>query len=222
MLGLDIVALVLMGSVLAGVLIRRWPGQPVRTGLAIFLAGLSVSLVIHLAALLVASHHPSDPAITCLVNLFIGTYILMTMTACFLVIILAGVLGQGLDVAVRTGLVLWLLFQIPIWQGDLFTIGTGTDLGVLTIHLNLELAGTGFVLGVMLFFQVLTVGLAYHYRRRIHQEWLVAGLVLFQIGQVLTILLIDQYRFLTIWLAAPMAVLIGCGLIQAGRHPSAS
>lgn len=211
---LDIFSLTLMMSVLAGVMIRQWPGQQVRTGLAVFLAGMSVFLAIHLLALLLATRNPADPTITYLANLFISTYALMAVMAFFLIIALAGMLGQTLGVLTRAGLVLWLLFQIPVWQGDLYAVLTGTDQGVVVVQPNLDSAGTVFVLVVMLFYQMLTIGLAYRYWQRIRQKWLAAGLVLFQVGQVLTILPFVEQRFLMIWLAAPVAVLIGYGLIK--------
>jgi len=120
----------------------------------------------------------------------------------------------------RASLVFWVLFQRPLWSGELFalTAQPGT-------HLVFQVGQPVAVLGGLLLLtcQVVPVGLIVYDRRRFEQPGLVAAIVLAQGGVAGVLMVPALWEVMAFnWIALPVAVLTGYSIFQERRGMAAT
>ena len=81
--------------------------------------------------------------------------------------------------------ILWVLLQWPLWISTLFTVGGGTP---LQPEFDTNLAVSLYVVGLLLFIQAVTIGLAARHRASIASDVLVGAIVLGQAGNALILI----------------------------------
>lgn len=157
---------------------------------------------------------PSTPALLLRIlgGLLVGFLTLGTASAFLLVVVITGRFDQGLVVLMRASLVFWVLFQQPLWNGDLVVLSaqTGASLALRTGQPVIVLGGL-----ILLIYQGLTIGLIVHDRRRFKQPSLAAALVLAQCGTALVVTVPALWEAMAFnWLALPVVVLAGYGILR--------
>jgi len=159
-----------------------------------------------------ATQGGTPDALAALVNLSTAAYGLATVIAFTLIVTVAEKTQGPLDVMVRTGVTFWLLFQLPLWQGELIATDAPGLLGIALRPVGLAAVYASTILFI---YQGLSVWLAHRYRERIRQPGLILAVVIFQVGNA-CMTVVPALRELGIgtWLAGPVAALLGYNLIR--------
>jgi putative methionine-R-sulfoxide reductase with GAF domain len=118
---------------------------------------------------------------TITINLTVTGFALCLLSTFSLVVSLAGMMKQALQVIARTGFVILILIQWPLWTGGFFE--GETPLYPMRIY-----SPVGIVAAVVgLVYIVLTFGAIWAYRRRIGQPIILAGILLLLLSQTFTL-----------------------------------
>jgi hypothetical protein len=118
---------------------------------------------------------------TITINLTITGFALCLLSTFSLVVSLAGMMKQSLQVFARTGFVILILIQWPLWTGGFFE-------GDTPLYHMQSYTPVGIVAAVVgLVYIVLTFGAIWVYRRRIGQPAILAGILLLLLSQTLTL-----------------------------------
>jgi len=154
------------------------PGRAVIQFLAV-MSFYNISVLFRIAGQLV--NYP--PVLeTIAINLSVDGFALCVLSVFSLVVTLAGMMKQANQVLARMGVVAIILLQWPLWTGGFFTQNVPD-------RLMIEYTMSGLVAAVFtLAFGALTLGAIGAYHRRIGQPRIMVGLVIFLIGQMLTII----------------------------------
>ena len=214
---LNVLAFALVLIALSLITIRRQPGRNRRVVLML-LVMLELALVGEVAVLVALTGDPESSrfAIWILTNLAVSTYGLIAVMTFLTVIVLARLLRGPFVVLLRGAFILWVLLQWPLWISTLFTVGGGTP---LQLEFDTNLAVSLYVVGLLLFIQAVTIGLAARHRASIASDVLVGAIVLGQAGNAL-ILIFPPLRtpVLVCGLALVVAALVIYALV---REPAA-
>jgi putative methionine-R-sulfoxide reductase with GAF domain len=177
------VNLLTLALALSVLMVAVWqrPGDPLGRAVIQFLAVLSfynLSVLFMLAALILGN----PPMIAMIAaNLTVIGFALCVISAFSLVVTMAGVMRQALQVLARAGVVIFLLIQWPLWFGGFFNVSAPD-------HLMREYTPAGIVAAAAgLIYIVLTLGVIWVYRRRIDQPTILAGIVLLLAAQLVTL-----------------------------------
>jgi len=145
---------------------------------------------------------------------------LVTASAFLLVVVITGRFEQALVVLMRAGLVFWILFQRPLWSGELVALTTQSSAQV-AFRIGQPVAVLGAFL--LLAYQVLTVGLIMHDRQRFEQPSLAAAIVLAQCGVAVVLIVPTLWQAMAYnWIALPVAVLTGYSIFRERRGGAAA
>ncbi|MCC7448906.1 MAG: GAF domain-containing protein [Anaerolineae bacterium] len=175
--------LLTLALTLSVLLLALWqhPGEAVGRTLIQFLAivgfyNLSVML---LMAGTILAYPPVVEFVT--VNLSITGFLLSVVGAFSLVITLAGKMKQAFQVIARSGVVVALVLQWPLWNGGFFSRD-------VPYHLMADYTPAGLVgMAAAVIYIGMTLGAAWVYRRRIDQPLILGSIALLLIGQLLTL-----------------------------------
>jgi putative methionine-R-sulfoxide reductase with GAF domain len=119
--------------------------------------------------------------ITVTINLTVMGFALCLLSTFALVVSLAGMMKQAFQVFARTGFVIFILIQWPLWTGGFFE-GEGFPYQMEAY------SPVGIVAAVVgLVYIALTFGAIWVYRRRIGQTAILAGILLLLVSQTLTL-----------------------------------
>lgn len=194
----------------------RWRRTVKLPGLALSVLVVTeiVLISINLVILVVERASPLDQhTLQLLAVLGVDVLALVVIVGFIAMTVFAGVLGQALAVMVRAALVLWGLLQWPLWQGEVMTLYYQATTGLwIETHTSAGL----FMVLLLVLYVVLTWGLVIYYRQQLRQFWLVAGVVVLQLGHLVPVLLPALHRAsLVTWMAVPAFMLFGMGLRRA-------
>jgi len=212
-------ALGLMLAVLFGMIFWSRPPSPVGPALAVLALSDSVLIGINLLIQVQGYVNATDPHLAVLTNLGVDVYALTTLTAFILAVAIGNVLREAYNVLIRAGLVLWVLFQGPLWQYEL--LSGPLEAGLSGIEINLESPMAFYAFMIILTYQGLTLWLVFRSRHHSRYKWLLWGLVVLQGGHILA-LIIPVLRVLgaATWVSAPAALLFGYSLFRERTAPA--
>jgi hypothetical protein len=206
----NVVSLAALIGLLVMVLISRKLNGRVRWALLVYLVANIGLIGVFVLAESVELVDPTDVNIGYLGAVLIDAYALATLAAFLLVLVITNQLSDLLAVLTRAGLVLWLLFQIPLWRGWLFTVQSP---GLIGLDINRDYLAAYYAVLVALSYQAMTIWLAVRHRDQFPVPGLAMSIILLEIGYVLALLL-PGVRELMVpnWFTLVAVAIIGCGL----------
>ena len=219
-LGYNFGSLITLVTLLIAVLHWRRPTGVTGWALAVFLLCDSILIAINILIQITAILDPSTPALLFLASLDASLYGLTTLTAFLLIVAAANLLGQWLSILTRAGLVLWLLLQWPLWHGYFFTMPAP---GLENIFYNTQEPVLWYTLGIILFYQTLSIALALRHRRSVSQPLLAESIALLQSGHLLvTVIMPLRLIFVPTIFSFPAALMLLSGLIRHNKQEQAA
>lgn len=171
MLGGLALALVFAALVL---LPRQAASWRVGFALGVFLVAEAAMVLLSLL-MLPQQSEPLSPKLRLLANFTVNVYGLVIITTFLLLVVLADRLTDAFSVLIRAELVLWGLFQIPLWQSWLFDTDAMT---LQKLHMDFAQPIAVYMLLVTLAALAVALWFAYRYRAAITCKTLLRAAVL--------------------------------------------
>ncbi len=174
--------LLTLAITLSALMLALWqhPGDRMGQAVVQFLGALGfyTLAVLFMLAGLILKYPPM--LVTIAENLGVAGFALCVLSAFSLVVTSAGMMKQALLVVARAGVVIFILFQWPLWTGRFFNADS---------VMMEEYASSGVVAAVtLLTYIVMTLVAVWVYRKQIGQPAILFAIVLFLVGQTASLL----------------------------------